>query len=293
MEQKLQDVGIAVSVMTADSLRDMNVQTATDLTRAVPELKMNAYSSSQVVFNIRGVSQNDYGDQQEPPVAVYQDDSYSSSINLASFPTFDLARVEVLRGPQGTLFGRNSPAGVMKFDSAKPGKRFEGYANIGYGRWNSVNLETAVNVPLSSDWSMRVAGIVQRQDDRVHNPIAATAGATADLEGYNDKALRVQALYKSGNFEGLFKVQARDYKGTATTFRANIIKRGTNDLVDGYDDSYYPTDGYNSQTLKSSEVSARLRWDFTGMSLYSITSHARAKFYSRGDVDGGFGAPCS
>ncbi|MFV3597996.1 TonB-dependent receptor plug domain-containing protein, partial [Mycobacterium tuberculosis] len=77
-EQKLQDVGIAVSVMTADSLRDMNVQTATDLTRAVPELKMNAYSSSQVVFNIRGVSQNDYGDQQEPPVAVYQDDSYSS-----------------------------------------------------------------------------------------------------------------------------------------------------------------------------------------------------------------------
>lgn len=69
-EQKLQDVGIAVSVMTADSLRDMNVQTATDLTRAVPELKMNAYSSSQVVFNIRGVSQNDYGDQQEPPVEI-------------------------------------------------------------------------------------------------------------------------------------------------------------------------------------------------------------------------------
>ena len=90
---------------------------------------MNAYSSSQVVFNIRGVSQNDYGDQQEPPVAVYQDDSYSSSINLASFPVFDLARVEVLRGPQGTLFGRNATGGAIQFVSNRPTKDFEGYAH--------------------------------------------------------------------------------------------------------------------------------------------------------------------
>mgnify|MGYP003694163329 CR=1 FL=1 len=61
-----------------------------------------------------------YGDQQEPPVAVYQDDSYSSSINLASFPVFDLARVEALRGPQGTLFGRNATGGAIQFISRKP-----------------------------------------------------------------------------------------------------------------------------------------------------------------------------
>jgi len=211
------------------------------------------------------------------------------SIALKGFPVFDMAQVELLRGPQGTLFGRNSPAGVMKFDSARPTKRLEGYANVGFGRWSALNLEAAVNVPVTNELQMRVAGLAQRQSDRVHNPLASTAGGTADLEGYNDKALRVQALYKSGGFEGLFKVQARDYKGSATTFRANIMKRGTNDLVDGYDDSYYPTDGYNSQTLKSSEVSARLRWDFDGVSLYSITAHDRAKFYSRGDVDGGFG----
>ena len=87
---------------------------------------MNAYSSAQVVFNIRGVSQNDYGDEQEPPVAVYQDDSYSSSINLASFPVFDLARVETLRGPQGTLFGRNATGGAIQFISRKPTDEFEG-----------------------------------------------------------------------------------------------------------------------------------------------------------------------
>lgn len=161
-EQKLQDVGIAVSVMTADSLRDMNVQTATDLTRAVPELKMNAYSSSQVVFNIRGVSQNDYGDQQEPPVAVYQDDSYSSSINLASFPTFDLARVEVLRGPQGTLFGRNATGGAVQFISNQPTRELDGYGSVTVGSYGQIITEGAVSGPLTDNLQVRVAGTRNR-----------------------------------------------------------------------------------------------------------------------------------
>ena len=106
--------------------QDLNITTATDIVKAVPGLKMNAYSSAQVVFNIRGVSQNDYGDQQEPPVAVYQDDSYSSSINLASFPVFDLARVETLRGPQGTLFGRNATGGAIQFISRQADRGVRG-----------------------------------------------------------------------------------------------------------------------------------------------------------------------
>ena len=104
---------------------------------------MNAYSSSQVVFNIRGVAQNSYGDEQEPPVAVYQDDSYSSSINLASFPVFDLERVEALRGPQGTLFGRNATGGAIQFISNKPTKEFEGYVAATYGRFNQQIIEGA------------------------------------------------------------------------------------------------------------------------------------------------------
>jgi iron complex outermembrane receptor protein len=124
---------------------------------------------------------------------------------------------------------------------------------------------------------------LQRQDNRVHNPLP---DATSDLEGYSDKAVRLQAAYKNGGFYGLFKVQGRDYKGTATTFRANIIKRGSNDLVDGFDPGYYPTDGYNVQTLRSQEVSARLRWELDGITLHSITAYDRAKYYSRGDVDG-------
>ncbi len=135
-EERLQDVGISITALSADELQQMDMNSATDLVRSVPSLKLNAFSSAAVVWNIRGVSQNDYGDQQEPPVAVYQDDSYSSSINTSSFPIFDLARVETLRGPQGTLFGRNATGGAIQFISNKPTKEFEGYATATYGSFN-------------------------------------------------------------------------------------------------------------------------------------------------------------
>ncbi|MDR7333373.1 TonB-dependent receptor [Roseateles asaccharophilus] len=292
--ENLKDVALSISAIKSEELDTYNAsgQDIRALSGKVPSLNIESdYGRTFPRFYIRGLGNTDFDMNASQPVGLVYDDVVQESIALKGFPVFDMAQVELLRGPQGTLFGRNSPAGVMKFDSARPTKRLEGYANVGFGRWSAANLEAAVNVPVNSDLQLRVAGLVQRQDDRVHNPMAASLGATADLEGYSDKAIRVQALYKSGGFEGLFKVQARDFDGTATTFRANIIKKGTNDFVDGYDDAFYPTDGYNSQSLKSSEVSARLRWDFDGLSLYSITSHARAKFYSRGDVDGGFGAP--
>jgi iron complex outermembrane recepter protein len=288
--ENLREVPLSISAIKSEELDTYNAsgQDIRALSGKVPSLNIESdYGRTFPRFYVRGLGNTDFDMNASQPVGLVYDDVVQESIALKGFPVFDMEQVELLRGPQGTLFGRNSPAGVMKFDSVKPGKRFEGYANVGIGRWNAVNVEAAVNVPLSPDWQMRVAGLVQRQDNRVYNPLP---NATSELEGFSDKAVRLQAAYKNGNFSGLFKVQARDYNGTATTFRANIMKRGTNDLVDGYDDAYYPTDGYNSQTLTSSEVSARLRWDFDGVSLYSITAHDRAKFYSRGDVDGGFGS---
>jgi iron complex outermembrane receptor protein len=161
--ERLQDVGISVTALAPDQLKQMDVNNATDLVRAVPSLKLNAFSSSAVVWNVRGVSQNDYGDQQEPPVAVYQDDSYSSSINTASFPIFDLARVEVLRGPQGTLFGRNATGGAIQFISNQPTREFEGYGTVTIGRYSKRIYEGAVSGPLLDNLQFRLAGI--KDDD--------------------------------------------------------------------------------------------------------------------------------
>jgi iron complex outermembrane receptor protein len=163
-EQNLQEVGIAVTPLSEDTLQDLNITTATDIVRAVPGLKMNAYSSAQVVYNIRGVSQNDYGDQQEPPVAVYQDDSYSSSINLASFPVFDLERVETLRGPQGTLFGRNATGGAIQFISRKPTEEFEAYTNFTFGSFSQVILDGALSGALSDNVQGRIAAIYNKDN---------------------------------------------------------------------------------------------------------------------------------
>ena len=163
-EQRMQDVGIAVTPIGEKALEDLNITNATDIVRAVPSLKMNAYSSAQVVFNIRGVSQNDYGDQQEPPVAVYQDDSYSSSINLASFPVFDLQRVETLRGPQGTLFGRNATGGAIQFISRKPTTEFEAYTDLTYGSFNQVVVDGAASGPLGDKVQGRIAFIYDKDD---------------------------------------------------------------------------------------------------------------------------------
>jgi iron complex outermembrane receptor protein len=168
-EQKLQDVGIAISVLGKDDLDNRTITSATDVVSAIPNLKYNAYSSSQVVFNMRGVSQNDYGDQQEPPVAVYQDDSYASSITTASFPIFDLARVEALRGPQGTLFGRNATGGAVQFISSQPTEDLDGYARLTYGRFNQTVLEGAVSGALSENLTARVSGIFNRDDGYMEN----------------------------------------------------------------------------------------------------------------------------
>jgi iron complex outermembrane recepter protein len=168
-EQKLQDVGIAISVLSAKDIQNRSISNAIDVVSAIPNLKYNAYSSSQVVFNMRGVSQNDYGDQQEPPVAVYQDDSYASSITTASFPVFDLARVEALRGPQGTLFGRNATGGAVQFISNQPTDVLDGYASLTYGRYNQTIIEGAVSGPLGENLSARVSGVFNRDDGYIRN----------------------------------------------------------------------------------------------------------------------------
>jgi iron complex outermembrane recepter protein len=191
-EERLQDVGISVTALGSASLTNLNITTATDITRAVPSLKMNAYSSSQVVFNIRGVSQNDYGDQQEPPVAVYQDDSYASSINLASFPIFDLERVETLRGPQGTLFGRNATGGAIQFISKKPTEEFEGYASMTVGRYNQLIAEGAVSGPLSERVQGRIAAIHNEDDGYMESVVSGV-----DDRGGNDHyAVRGQLAWQ-------------------------------------------------------------------------------------------------
>lgn len=288
--ENIKEVPMSISAIKGEALDTYNAsgQDIRFLSARVPSLNIESdFGRSFPRFYIRGLGNTDFDLNASQPVGLIFDDVVQESPILKGFPVFDVDQVEILRGPQGTLFGRNSPAGVLKFDSAKPTNRFEGYGSLGYGNNNAVNLEGAINVPLSKEWAMRFSGQAQSRDDRVTNPRST---GEKNLEGYRDNAARLQFSYKTSDFSALINLHGRDMSGNATLFRANIIQKGTNDLVPGFDYGTYPTDGLNTQTLTSSGASLRLRWDLPGMSVHSITAYDKAKFYSRADVDGGYGA---
>ena len=105
---------------------------------------------------VRGLNNTDFDLNASQPVSYFYDEVVWENPVLKGFPVFDLARVEVLRGPQGTLFGRNTPAGVLKFESAKPENTFDAYVTGSYARFDTVQLEGALNIPLNDVVSLRL-----------------------------------------------------------------------------------------------------------------------------------------
>lgn len=158
-EQSGQDVGIALTALSGAQLTQLGVRSSTDLAQQVPALLFNNAlgGNALAIPSIRGVSQNDFTIHHEGPVASYVDDVYLSFAGAASFGLFDINRVEVLRGPQGTLFGRNATGGLIHYVSNKPTDHFEAYSDLTLGRFDQVQYEGAVNGPLTESVNGRLA----------------------------------------------------------------------------------------------------------------------------------------
>lgn len=184
--QSLQDVGIAIAAFGGAELREMNVQSSVDVARLTPGVHISGNVGGQMSqFTIRGVTQNDFNDAIEAPVAVYVDDSYIPNMQGQTFGLFDLERVEVLKGPQGTLFGRNATGGLVHYVVSKPTDELEGRVDGTYGRFDSVKLEGVVNVPLSPTVALRVSGLLDRNGSYWKNiyPNGAAGNVPVNLGG--------------------------------------------------------------------------------------------------------------
>jgi len=292
--ENIQDVPNAVSKISGEKL-DVLASGGQDLrflSGRVPSLNIeSSFGRAFPRFYLRGYGNTDFRLNASQPVSVIVDDVIQENPILKGFPIFDTAAVEVVAGPQGTLFGRNTPAGVVKFDSVKPSHRQDGYASLTVGNYGTVNVEGAANLPLSGDWAARISAQSQRRSDWVDN--TAPNAVTPKTEGYRDTAVRAQVLFEPHKeFSALANVHFRDLDGSPRLFRANIIKRGTNDLVDGFEADKVAFNGVNEQTLKQSGGSLRLKWSLPGLNIYSITGGEHVKPLSRGDIDGGVaGAP--
>ncbi|MDZ4729703.1 MAG: TonB-dependent receptor [Xanthomonadales bacterium] len=165
-EQNVQEVGISIQAFSGDELALLRVQTAKDLSRVTTGLFMNESPLNQTdpEFTLRGVGTNAGTSNQNPATSLYVGGVSVPYNAMVGHALFDLERVEVLKGPQGTLYGRNTTGGAINFVPQAPGSEWGGYFNASYGNRNITNLEGAVDVPLSETFKLRFAGVVALED---------------------------------------------------------------------------------------------------------------------------------
>ncbi|MEP7245734.1 MAG: TonB-dependent receptor, partial [Gammaproteobacteria bacterium] len=316
--QSLQDVGISVSAFTGDQLENLGIKNTTGITQQIPGLQLSTFSPAFTVFSLRGVSQTNFQDNLEAPVAVYMDGAYVASMNAINTQLFDMERVEVLRGPQGTLFGRNATGGLIHFLTHKAtDKEFNGYVEAGAAQFNTYSVEGAVGGSFSDRMRGRVAGRWEQSDGYVKAGTAFDRTATGRTSnGANGFAIRgtmqIDATEDvlvdlTGSYSRDHDVPTGEYVVSLAGFNADTGLGAFHNAVDPANPDAGPTNTFDSKPITGSawrhwsdenpymnrdvktlnaQVTAKLG---DGMEFVSISNAMKMnKFYIE-DSGGGFG----
>ena len=170
--ESLQDVPISVSALSAEGLENRMVAEAEDLQRYVPSLKMtnNITTPTNLSVSMRGSAVQDASlVVAESPFGIYIDDIYVARMNGNNVTLADIERVEVLRGPQGTLYGRNTVAGAVKFVTRDPGEDSWLTANVGAGNWDQYRVSVSGGTQLGDNWAGSLSGQITEKDGQFTN----------------------------------------------------------------------------------------------------------------------------
>lgn len=278
------DVGLAVTAVGADQLQSRRVEQVTDIAAFAPNIDIKENMPGILpVITIRGVGLNDFSATNNPSAGVYVDEVYLSSLALMNFDLFDLERMEALKGPQGTLYGRNSTAGALNIITAKPS--FGGFeARIGgsYGDYQAADLEGMVNLPVSDRFALRISAKAIRQDEGYwFNRVTNT-----DI-GRRDVAMaRLQARFKpTDDLDILVKLEgqrARSQTGYPEFFGqfggAGCPGKPTCTDLFGYSDpdgDPFKGDwsGKPDYDINQFAATARVEWNLGWASLTSVTGY--------------------
>lgn len=295
-DESMEKVPVAVSAFSGEDLKDLQANSIDGLQGAVPNLNIvqGRGSSSAVNVFIRGIGQPDALQTFDPGVGMYVDDVYYSRIQGALISLFDVERVEVLRGPQGTLYGKNSTGGAIKVVTKKPGENNESVVEATVGNYGRREGKFYVNGKLGGAWSASLAGAVTKTDGYVEDP--------ATHHEYNDedtKAVRGKLrFHPSDSFDAILSL---DYtkQNTGLTLGQPVSTLVQTDVVLGpvvlytpdpskkYDfrsrTSFSPDKG---QTLKHGGVSLNLDWKLDEhWSLKSISAFRKLDSRSYIDID--------
>lgn len=293
-EQQLQDVGVSVSAFTGDQMKALGVTNTVEITQQVPGLQVNTWSPTITTFNLRGVSQNNFTDNLEAPVAVYSDEVYIGSMNAISGQLFDVERVEVLRGPQGTLFGRNATGGLIHYVSRDASdSEANGYVDVSYSDYNTLSIEGAVGGSFSENVRGRFSARMEEGDGYVE----ATTPGVRDLGGRDGYALRgtLQVDF-SENLTGDFTIKYSKDDDVPTGGYVVYSQGGASvDPVTGlgiYDGTKirpfeHDSEYQGSFDREATSYTGKLTWSFDNdLELVSITNYTELEKYYTEDGDG-------
>jgi iron complex outermembrane receptor protein len=293
-EENIQEVPISITRMSGDRLnaRFTGGEDILALASAAPGLHVETSNGRLAPrFYMRGLGNADFTQAASQPVSIVFDDVVMEKVALKSFPLFDMDRIEVIRGPQGTLFGRNTTAGIIKVDTRRPTEETEGYVKAAVGNMGIFNVEAAVGGALVENTLLaRVSMLSQNMSDWIDNGYTGESDFTG---GHNIFATRLQFLWTpTDSFSVWLMHQRQDQDGSSSMFRANVFDQGSNKLNENYDrDTVYWDGGDgNPGMIKSHGTTLKLDWDLDAFTITSITSYQDVyDRFARADIDGGYG----
>jgi len=285
--ESLQDVPLSITAFSGSEVRNLGIDSTLDLALYTPSLTMgqNSGDGDFPFISIRGVSQRDFSDINESPSAVYIDEFYKANLIGLDQQVFDMERVEVLRGPQGTLYGRNATGGLIHYVTAKPGETTNGYLDLTGGEYGRLKLEGALGGPLTERLGARLSflrheydGWVQNTQGEDGNALEATAlraqlryQATDDLT----LSLMVQRAENDNDAGDLFSHVSAD--DPPPTFRSvpNIGEPGFAGFIEPTPGDPRDTHSNRDVFLETEQTTAvgRIEWQLGDLELVSVTGY--------------------
>ena len=280
-QENLQDVAIAVSAFSADTLRNAGIQNMTDVTAMTPGFSISNYNPTTPAPYIRGVGTNSSSVGDDASVGVFIDEVYAGRAGAFDADMFDVSRVEVLRGPQGTLYGRNVAGGAMNIITNNPTDELEGRAEVTLGDYDLVALAGVLSGPLSANGNVRARlAISSRQRDgwvtnvtngnELRDEDNVSARGKIDFDISDSLYLQISADYSKDDLEG---PAARATEDLAPTVPGNPTDKVS-----------LMYDGYAEREIQG--ASARLVWDLAGGTLPSITAYRSNDYEFLDDTTG-------
>ncbi|WP_339670323.1 TonB-dependent receptor [Dasania marina] len=214
--ESIQDVPLAINAISGDFAREVNLNDVKDMIKFSPGLSGNSQDSFLDTISVRGIVSNDFGNGGDPSIGMYKNGNYQGRNGSAVSSLFDIDRIEVLRGPQGFLFGRNAISGAISVHTTKASlEGQEGYVELDAGERDIFVAEGAVNIPVSDNFALRVAGYHSEEEGWVdHLP------SGDKLLGHNKDAARISAKFVTEKMDANLYVEYEDRKQGGTVYVA-------------------------------------------------------------------------